>query len=396
MAKLTERFIRTAPPGKHYDDHGLFLNVKESSARHWVQRTTIRGKRCDLGLGSYPLVSLAEAREAAFDNRRISRRGGDPRTKRGADVPSFAEALDAVIAIHRAGWKDAGKSEDQWRSSLRTYAEPLAAMPVSDIEPLHILAVLTPHWHTRHVTMQRVRTRIGAVMAWAIAQGHRKDDPVAAINAALPKPANGAKAHHQALAHGEVAGAVAKIRASDAGVLVKLALELVALTATRSGEVRFARWEEIDLDSREWRIPAARTKRSRDHRVPLSDRAIGILTEAAALADGSGLVFPPSRRAKAMSSAMFSDLLKDLGIACVPHGFRASFRDWCSETDVPHDVAEAALAHEVRGRTERAYLRTDQFDRRRVLMQDWAAYISTIEKGHPQNSGDGLDWPRRS
>ena len=374
-SKLTDRFVRSAKPGKYGDANGLFLRVMPSGSRQWVQRITIRGRRVDLGLGGFPMVSLVEARDLAFDNRRIARRGGDPRTNRTPDVPTFAEAVDAVIAMHKPGWKDGNRSEHQWRASLETYAGCLADMRVSDIEPLHVLSVLSPNWHTKHVTMQRVCQRISAVMAWSIAQGHRQDDPVAAIAAALPKPTNGAKAHHAALPHGEVADAIARIRSSEAGMLVRLAFEFLILTATRSGEVRGARWDEIDEDNRLWTIPAARMKRSRDHRVPLSDRAMAILAEARELADGSGLMFPPAKRAKMMSSGMFSDLLKDLGIGCVPHGFRASFRDFCSERDVPRDVAEAALAHEVRGRTERAYLRSDQFDRRRILMSEWADFV---------------------
>ena len=378
LQRLTDRFVRSAKPGKYSDGHGLILRVMPSGSKQWVQRLVIRGKRHDLGLGGYPLVALADVRIAAFENRRIARAGGDPRAlRRKSEVPTFAEAVESVIAIHRPGWKDGNKSEDQWRSTLRRYAMPtIADMPVDGIDPAHVMEILVPIWHEKHVTAQRVRQRVGAVMAWSIAQGYRRDNPAAdAIAAALPKSANGAKKHHAALPYSEVADAVARIRTSEAGMLVKLAFEFLILTATRSGEVRGAEWGEVDLEGRVWTIPAVRTKRSRDHRVPLSGRAIEILHEARAFADRSGLVFPPARRAKAMSSAMFSDLLKDLGIECVPHGFRSSFRDWCSQTDVPRDVAEAALAHEVRGRTERAYLRSDQFERRRRLMEEWAIFV---------------------
>ena len=285
-----------------------------------------------------------------------------------------------MIALHRPGWRG-GKNEHQWRSSLRTYAGPLADMRVNEIEPAHVLEVLSPHWHSKAVTMGRVRQRIGAVMAWAIAQGHRKDDPVAAIAAALPKPSNGAKAHHAALPPAKVADAIARICASAAGPAIRLGLEFLILTATRSGEVRGARWEEIDLGARVWTVPAARMKRSRDHRVPLSDRAFAILEEARALSNYSGLIFPPARRAKMMSAGAFSDLLTELAIGCVPHGFRSSFRDWCSEqTDVPREVAEAALAHTVSDATERAYRRSDLFERRRKLMANWAAFL-VLDKG---------------
>ena len=375
IKRLTEKAVRSAGPGKHYDGHGLHLHVRKTASRQWVQRITVGGRRLDLGLGGWPVVTLAEARIQALENLRAVRLGGDPQPKRESAIPTFTEATEAVIALHRPGWRG-GKSEHQWRTSLETYAGPLADMRVNEIEPAHVLEILTPHWHSKAVTMGRVRQRIGAVMAWAIAQGHRKDDPVAAIAAALPKPSNGAKAHHAALPPGKVADAVARIRASAAGPAIKLGLEFLVLTATRSGEVRGARWEEIDLEALVWTVPAARMKRSRDHRVPLSVRALAILEDARALSNYSGLIFPPARRAKMMSAGTFSDLLTELNVGCVPHGFRASFRDFCSElTDVPREVAEAALAHTVSDATERAYRRTDLFERRRALMADWAAFV---------------------
>ena len=380
MRKLTDKAVRAAKPGRYGDGNGLFLRVMPSGSKQWVQRIVIRGKRCDLGLGGHPLVSLREARIAAFENRRIARAGGDPRAeRRKLSVPSFAEALENVLAVHRPGWKDGNKSEDQWRASLATYAGTLADMRVNEIEPMHVLAVLSPHWHAKHVTMQRVRQRISAVMTWAVAKGYRIDNPVDAVGAALPKPSNGAKAHHAALPPAKVADAVARIRASAAGPAIKLGLEFLVLTATRSGEVRGARWEEIDKDAATWTIPAARMKRGADHRVPLSARAVEMLEEARALSNYSGLIFPPARRAKMMSAGAFSDLLTELDVGCVPHGFRSSsFRDWCSEqTDVPREVAEAALAHTVSDATERAYRRSDLFERRRDLMQDWAAFLSS-------------------
>ena len=236
--RLTEKAVRSVGPGKHYDGHGLHLHVRKSGSRQWVQRITVGGRRIDLGLGGWPVVTLAEARIQALENLRSVRHGGDPRPKRESDIPTFRQAVEVVIALHKPGWKD-GKSEDQWRSSLRTYAAPLADMRVNEIEPAHVLGVLTPHWHTKAVTMGRVRQRIAAVMAWAIAQGHRKDDPVAAIAAALPKPSNGAKAHHATVPPARVANAIASIRPSAAGPAIKLGVEfLIVVFAPPAGAAR--------------------------------------------------------------------------------------------------------------------------------------------------------------
>ena len=382
VKRLTDKAVRSAKPGRYGDGNGLFLRVMSSGSKQWVQRIVIRGKRCDLGLGGYPLVTLADARIAAFENRRIARAGGDPRAeRRKLNVPTVAEAVESVIAIHRLGWKDAEKNEHQWRASLQTYAMPiLGHLRVDEIDPAHVMAVLTPHWSEKHVTMQRVRQRISTVMGWAIAQGYRRDDPAGdVIAAALPKP-NGPKKHHQALPPGKVADAIARIRASAAGPAIKLGLEFLILTATRSGEVRGARWDEIDLEERVWTVPAARMKRSRDHRVPLSPRAVEILEQARALSNYSGLIFPPARRAKMMSAGALSELLKELGVGCVPHGFRSSFRDWAAEsTDAPREVCELALAHVNSDRVEAAYRRTDLFERRRELMENWSRFATTLD-----------------
>ena len=339
-------------PGVYGDQHGLRLRVYESRKRksiskHWIWRGTVNGVRRDVGLGAFPYVSLAEARQKAFEHRKISWAGGDPvALKRRPDVPTFAEAVETVIAIHREGWKDAGKSEKQWRASLRDYAMPrLGRRRVDQITTADVMAVLIPHWHTKNETMRRVRQRIGAVMKWAVAQGYRGDNPAGdAISAALPK--NGSVRRHQrALPFTEVGAALAKVRTSGAHGLTALAFEFLVLTACRSGEVRLATWDEVDFESATWTVPANRMKAKRDHRVPLSARALQVLEEARAFEDGSGLVFP-SPRARAISDNTISKLLRELGIEAVPHGFRSSFRDWAAEcSDAPREVCELALAH---------------------------------------------------
>ena len=330
---------------------------------HWIWRGTVNGVRRDVGLGAFPYVSLAEARQKAFEHRKISWAGGDPvALKRRPDVPTFAEAVDAVIGIHREGWKDAGKSEKQWRASLRDYAMPrLGRRRIDQITTADVMAVLIPHWHTKNETMRRVRQRIGAVMKWAVSQGYRGDNPAGdAISAARPK--NGSMRRHQrALPFTEVGAALAKVRTSGAHGLTALAFEFLVLTACRSGEVRLATWDEVDLESATWTVPDNRMKAKRDHRVPLSARALQILEEARAFEDGSGLVFP-SPRARAISDNTISKLLRELAIEAVPHGFRSSFRDWAAEcSDAPREVCELALAHVNSDRVEAAYRRTDLF-----------------------------------
>ena len=356
----------------------LVLAVQPSGSRQWVQRLVIRGRRRELGLGGFPLVSLAEAREAAFHNRKLARQGGDPLAhKRKSEVPTFEEAARTVIAIHRSGWRNA-KHAAQWDSTLREYAFPrLGKRPVSDIDTKDVMAALLPIWTEKPETAKRVRQRIGTIMKWAIAQGHRTDNPAGeALGAALPKTGNG-KRHHAALPHAKVADAIEAVRGSGAGIAVKLAFEFLVLTAARSGEVRLATWDEIDTDARTWTIPAERMKANQEHRVPLCARAMQILAEARALEEASGLVFPGRRASKPLADLTLSKLMRDLNIDAVPHGFRSSFRDWAAErANAPPAVAEAALAHTVRNKVEAAYNRTDLFERRRKLMDQWAGYLS--------------------
>ena len=380
---LTAAFVRSVNrPGVYCDQHGLRLRVYESRklksiSKHWVWRGTVNGTRRDVGLGAFPYVSLLDARQQAYEHRKIARAGGDPiALKRKPDVPTFAEAVETVIAIHREGWKDAGKSEKQWRASLRDYAmKRLGRKRVDQIATADVMAVLIPHWHTKTETMRRVRQRIGAVMKWAVAQGYRDDNPAGdAISAALPKTGTMRK-HQRALPFADVGAALDKVKASGAYKGTALALEFLVLTACRSSEVRLATWDEMDLDSETWKVPAGRMKAKRDHRVPLSARALQVLNEARELSGGSGLVFP-SAHGRALSDNTISKLLRDLGIEAVPHGFRSSFRDWAAEcSDATREVCELALAHVNSDRVEAAYRRTDLFERRRVLMEEWSRFV---------------------
>ncbi len=382
---LSAAFCRSvAEAGRYADGNGLYLHVDPSGARRWVQRLVIRGRSRALGLGSYALVSLAEAREKALANRKAAREGGDPLAdrRRSEGIPTFEEAVEQVIAIHGEAWR-AGKTPKQWWASLRDHVLPhLGGKSVDQVTTADVMTVLLPIWTRKHAMARSVRQRIGTVMRWAIAQGYRSDNPAGdAVTAALPKRPVLVQ-HRAALPHGEVAAAVAAVQRSAAWVGAKLAFEFLVLTAARSGEARGATWDEVDLVARVWTVPAARMKAQREHRVPLCGRAAGVLREAEQLRgvatrpEFAGLVFP-SVRGKALDDAAVSKLIRDLGIAAVPHGFRSSFRDWAAEeTDHPREVVEAALAHKVRNPVEAAYARSDLFARRRLLMDDWADYLS--------------------
>ena len=377
--KITARFAEAVKkPGRYGDGNGLYLLVKPSGSKSWVLRTVVHGRRRDMGLGGYPLVSLAEARAAAFENRKLARAGGDPLAlRRRPNIPTFEEAARTVIEIHKPTWRTGGKSAKQWESSLRRYAFPrLEAMAVDTITTADVMAVLLPLWTEKAETARRVRQRISAIMKWAIAQGYRGDNPAGdAIAAALPKVSDTPK-HFRALHHSETGDAIRAARGSQASLSVRLAFEFLVLTAARSGEVRHALWSEFDMEAAIWTIPGERMKTGREHRVPLSGRALKILEEAWALDDGSGLVFPSPARGKPIAASTLSKLLHDLDIDAVPHGFRSTFRDWCSESaQAPRDLAEACLAHVVRG-VEGAYARSDLLDRRRTLMERWAGYLA--------------------
>ena len=384
MGKLTAARVRTARHSGRNKAHErlsdgdtLFLQLAPSGAKCWVQVVQVKGRRYTVGLGGHKLVSLAEAREAAFENRRAARRGIAPVTRTGRKaMPTFEEAVPEVLATRSGTWKG-GKTADDWRASLALYAYPaIGATPVGDVTSGHVLDILKPIWAPKRETARKVKRRISAVMRWAIAKGHRSDDPAgAAIDAVLPR-AGGEVRHHRALPHAQVAQALAAVKASNAWAGTKLAFECLVLTAARSGEVRLATWDEVDLGAKAWTVPAERMKMGREHRVPLSARCVEVLREAAALRKGADLVFP-SARGKVLSDATMGKLLRERGISAVPHGFRSSFRDWGAErTEFPREVLEAALAHKVPNAVEAAYARTDHFERRRALMDAWAAYLA--------------------
>ncbi|WP_420449984.1 tyrosine-type recombinase/integrase [Candidatus Palauibacter sp.] len=381
--RLSAAFVRSAPPGRHCDGNGLYLYVQPSGARSWVQRLVIRGRRRDFGLGSVALVSLAEAREKARANRKLAREGGDPlaERRRARGIPSFAEATGRVLKQKQAGWRSKQHGKD-WLSTLKRYAFPrIGQIAVSEVATADVLEILTPIWHTKGSTAQSVHQRMRSVFEWAVAMEYRTDNPCDRVRSVLG-PQNRVVKHMKALPHREVGSAIRKARTTDEMPVARLAFEFLVLTAARWGEVRWAEWSEIDMAEAVWTVPATRMKAKREHRVPLCRRAVDILGEARTLGgEGSWLVFT-RLNGKPLIEKRLRQLLQRHRIAAVPHGFRSSFRDWAAEeTDHPREVVEAALAHVVQNKVEAAYRRTDLFERRRRLMDDWAAYLANGSAG---------------
>ena len=374
---LSAAFLRSAPPGRHADGNGLYLFVQPGGTRSWIQRLVVRGRRRELGLGSAALVPLAEAREKALANRKLAREGGDPlaEKRRTEGIPTFAEAASRVLEQKRDGWRGR-RHHREWMSSLRRYAFPrIGKMPVSEVTSADLLEILTPIWHRKASSARRVRQRLRAVLEWAVAMEYRIDNPCDRIGPVLGLQ-HDVTEHMQALPHREVAAAIRTVQVATAPEVAKLAFEFLVLTAARWSEVRWAEWEEIDRSGRVWTVPARRMKANRKHRVPLCGRALEILEAVQALGEGAGPLVFTRGQGKPLSDKELRWLVREQGIAAVPHGFRSSFRDWAAEeTDHPREVIEAALAHVVRNRVEAAYARSDLFERRRLLMNDWARYL---------------------
>ena len=376
---LTAAFVRTIhQPGRYGDGrggHGLSLLVKPTAngrwSKTWAQRLRIGGRVVSVGLGSYPAVSLALARERALANRQAVEEGRDPRRRHAV---TFADAMAAVIDLHRPNWKATSNTEQQWRSLLANHIDAtIGAIPVADVAAADVVAVLDRVWD-RPELARRTAQRISTTIKWSMGRGLRETDPTEAAVAAMPKHRHRPN-HHRALHHSDLPEALKKIRASQAAAATKLALEMMVLTATRPGEVRCAHWGEFDLDTAVWTIPATRYKTGTEFRVPLSGRAVELLSEARGITGGTGLVFTSPTTGRPLSQNTFIKLLRDLDIATTAHGLRATFRSWCSDQGIPRDLAEMALGHAVGG-VEGAYARSDMIHRRRPLMQQWANHIT--------------------
>lgn len=381
MAKLTAAKIRTlTKPGIHGDGRGLYLQIGKAGTKSWILRISIDGRRREMGLGGFPAVSLARARQLADAQRAAVADGRDPVAERKrAAMPTFAEAARLTHEINRARWKNANHKR-QWLGTLERFAFPhIGNMPLDRIERRDVLAVLTPIWTEKPETARRVRQRMGTTFRWGMAHGYIQHNPAGeAIDGALPSMPRLVKGHFRAMDYREVPAALETVAAGQASMASKLCFRFLVLTAARSGEARGASWSEMDMEAREWRIPAARMKRRAEHRVPLSDAAMEVLREAARFREAGDLVFASiTRPGAALSDVTLTMLLRRYRFAdrATVHGFRSSFRDWCAETGQPRELAEAALAHTIGG-VEGAYFRSDLFERRRRLMDDWAAFLT--------------------
>ena len=384
---LTSRAVQTASAEDRArriaDGGGLYLLVAPGGSKSWVLRTVVAGKRSDIGLGSAALVSLAEAREEALRLRKIARAGGDPLAERRHErraVPSFEVAARQVHVSHAAAFRSE-KHRKQWVSSLSVVFSAFGTKRVDAVTSADVLSALSPQWLVRPETARRVLQRLRVIFDWCKAQGFRSgDNPTEGLTKVLPKH-RAAKAHHAALPYPEVPAFVRALRESYINDTVKLSFELTILCATRTSESLRVTWSEVDLPTKTWTIPGVRMKNGVDHRIPLSPRCAEILTRAQALSDGSQYVFPGRSAAKPLSDMVFLRALGRMQRSDVTtHGFRSSFRDWAAEqTNFPRAVCEAALAHSLRDKTEAAYHRTDLFERRRELMDAWAAFATATE-----------------
>lgn len=397
-AKLTAKSVMAKGAGRHTDGNNLHLLVKPSGARSWVFRYVIHGARHDLGIGRAgndpAAVRLAEARQQAADLCRLVTAGTDPAALRKAEkaaravvavVPTgrtFRDVAKLYIAAHEAGWKNA-KHAAQWSATLETYAFPMFGdLPVASVVTGHVMDALRPIWNEKPETAGRVRGRIEAVLDYATPLEWRSGPNPARwkghLASMLPSRSKvAAVQHHAALPWGEIGEFMAGL-AGRAGVAA-LALRFTILTAARTGETLGATWGEIDLAGKVWTIPGSRMKAGREHRVPLSEPALAVLAAAAQMRVGSAddaPVFQGQKTTAGLSSMALTMMLRRLKRADLTvHGFRSTFRDWCSEaTAFDRDTAEAALAHTVRDKVEAAYRRGDQLEKRRRLMDAWGEY----------------------
>ena len=389
MALSATRVKALKEPGRYSDGGGLHLYISKAGRKSWVLRITIDGRRRDIGLGGFPSVSLAGAREKAANHRGAVAEGRDPLAEKHAPaMPTFREAACAVHEANKPRWRNASHIAS-WMQTLERHAMPtLSNTPLDRIDRGDVLRVLTPIWTTRPETARRVRQRMRTVFRWAMAHGFMETNPAGeAIDGALP-PMPKVKAHLRALPYQEVGSALETVEASQASIPAKLCFRFLVLTAARSGEARGGTWDEIDLAGQVWRIPSERMKAGMEHRVPLGEQALDLLGKASALRDETGLVFPsPLKPGSAMSDMTLTKILRSAGLAerATVHGFRSSFKNWTLEkTDTPWAVSEAALAHILGNSTEQAYARSDLFERRRALMQLWADYLT----GQPQEKSD--------
>lgn len=373
---------RKLKPGRHSDGGGLYLNVTLSGSRSWLFMWVIAGKRREMGLGSYPAVSLGAARKRAVELREAIAEGRDPLVERQkSSEPVFADCAAMFLESMEGQWRNE-KHRAQWRMTLDTYCRPISGKLVSQIGIEDLLQVLTPIWQEKHETASRLRGRIERVLDYARARGWRTGENPALwrghLKSILPARQKLKRGHHAAMPYSQVPAFFERLEANAPEAMAARALQFLILTAARSGEVLEAVWDEFDLEQGIWTIPAHRMKAGREHRVPLTAKALAIL-QPLGETRLSDYVFPglrPGRPLSGMAMAMLMRRMKEDQYTV--HGFRSAFRDWAGEeTAFPREIAEAALAHTIGDATERAYRRGDALEKRRKLMQAWVEYLAT-------------------
>ena len=373
---------------------GLMLQVSPTGTRSWLLRVKVGDKRREIGLGAYPGVGVALAREKAQQTRDEIAKGDDPVAKRAAARQNIVEqqqqekalawtfkrCAEAYIKAKKPGWRNA-KHGTQWENTLATYVYPaIGEVLVRNVNITHITSIVEPHWATKNETINRVRNRIELVLDWATVRKLRTGDNPARWKGNLDKlladrKIVGAVTGHRALPAEELHAFIHALKAVP-GTSARC-LEFVVLTACRSGEARLATWAEIDTKAKTWAIPGSRMKSGRPHNVPLSDDVLALL-EALPRLEGSDLLFPGAKEGKPLSDMSLSAVMRRMAVDAVPHGFRASFSSWCaSSTAYPTEVREMALAHAIGDGTVAAYQRSDLFEKRRNLMADWAKFLAT-------------------
>ena len=379
-------------PGRHSDGGGLYLNVTPAGTRSWVfMWTPSGGKRREMGMGAYPLVTLTRARAKAVEYRYAISEGRDPLTEKKREAePTFGDCADRYIASIKAQWRNA-KHEYQWNQTLTTYCAVIRSKRVSLITTEDVLAVLNPIWLTKSETASRTRGRIERVLDFAKSKGWRSGENPAAwrghLRNILPKRRKLARGHLAAMPYENLPTFVDRLRRAQA--MAARALEFTILTAGRTGEILGARWPEIDLQKKLWHVPKDRMKAGIAHTVPLSEQAVALVKRLHDARTGS-FAFPGEKKGKPLSGMAMEMLLRRMKVTdATVHGFRSSFRDWCGDkTNFSRELAEAALAHKVGDETERAYRRSDALEKRRRLMQAWADYC---DSGSPANA-DGAQF----
>lgn len=379
MGKLTATAVKgKKAPGRYGDGDGLYLVVHPGGTRSWVVRVQKSGRRQDFGLGSAKKVSLSKAREKAAEVRSQVEAGLDPiaERKNNVGIPTFREAATLYHAEQKKAWRNS-KHADQWLSTLKAYAFPtIGDLSVNAVEASHVRDLLAAIWLEKNETARRVRQRVATIIEWAVGKGYREASlPMPVINRALPKVLMRGS-HLAAMPYPDIPEFLVRLRERE--TWGRLALEAAILTAARSGEIRGATWDEVDLNNGLWTVPASRMKAGRQHVVPLSAAAKRVFARARELRSGD-LCFEGMKRGKPMSDMTLMKVLRDMEEPFTAHGFRSSFRDWVAEeTSFPGELAEAALAHAIQNKTEAAYRRGNLLEKRRALMEAWGNYCDGL------------------